>query len=116
MCVLLFPQNASKRSRHLSGCQGSSRHLIEQRLKKMKVAFIDQSHLNGRSPQSLRREQPSEPAAKNEYAVTCHGAGLRLRSGCSVRYQTAACNVLMHLYYPLLIDILLLAQRQAKGH
>jgi hypothetical protein len=53
--------------------------LIKERLKQMEVTFIHERYLHGRSPESLRSEQASEPAAENKHVVVCHAKRIHLK-------------------------------------
>jgi len=59
-------QDGTDRVRNISGGKSSRRDLIEQRLKEMMIATIDQRYLNILAAQSLRRIEPTESTA-NDY-------------------------------------------------
>lgn len=64
--ILLSAQDGTDGVRNISGGKGSRRDLIEQRLKEMMIATIDQRYLNILAAQSLRRIEPTESTA-NDY-------------------------------------------------
>ena len=64
--IFLLAQNAAQWSRNFSGRKRTSRHLVQQRLKKMKIPAVNQRDFDGRALQLLRRCQSPKPAAEND--------------------------------------------------
>src|ERR1700716_3991284 len=59
-------QHAAQRRCNFSGRERTSGHLVQQRLKKMKIAPVNQRDFDGRALQLLRGSQSAKSAAEND--------------------------------------------------
>jgi len=50
--------------------QDPGRHLVEQRLEHMVIGAVDEGDVHRRGSKELRSEQPTEPTANHDDAVT----------------------------------------------
>ena len=64
-------QNAAQRGGDLAWGKRPGRHLVEERLKQMKIAAIDQGHVHGSAFEFLRGIQAGESTAQNQDAMPC---------------------------------------------
>jgi len=62
-------KNAAQRRRDLAGRERAGRHLVDERLKKVEVAPVDQGDVDGRVAQLSDGLQPAESAADDDDAV-----------------------------------------------
>jgi hypothetical protein len=58
--VLLGAQDTAGRRGNVGGRESGSRHLVEQRVKKMIIVLVDNDNLEGRTPQRFGRGKPSK--------------------------------------------------------
>ena len=62
-------ENRPQRYGNVRRRESSRRHLVEQRLEQMKVAAIEQSHIDGHSLQPTRAIQSAKPAANDDHSM-----------------------------------------------
>src|SRR5208282_3212609 len=65
LCVSLLLEDVSQRRGDVRGRKSARGDLIEQRLKQMVVAAIDQRHVHRRALEAKRGAQPAEAAAQD---------------------------------------------------
>src|SRR5262245_60121792 len=66
---LLPAQDGPQGASDVGGRQGTRRHLIKQRLKEVKIAAVEQGHLNRGLAQRLSGVQAAEAAADDDDAM-----------------------------------------------
>jgi hypothetical protein len=74
--VALLVQDVAQRRGDLARRQGTGRHLVEERLKEVKVAPVDQRDLHRRTPQRLCRIKSAETAPDDDHPG-CRGRHAR---------------------------------------
>jgi hypothetical protein len=62
-------KEAAKRGRDLARGEDAGRDLVEERLKEVVVGAIDESDVDRVPAEGLRRPQPAEAAADDDYTV-----------------------------------------------
>ena len=68
--VLLAAQHGAQRRGDLAGGQRAGRALVQQRLKQVVIAAVDQRHVDGRGLQSPNREEAAEATADDDDSVS----------------------------------------------
>ena len=84
-------QDAANRRADIAGRQRAGRDLIQKRLEEVKVAAVDDRHVDGRVPEFARGVQPAESASENDDAV-CDDFRIAKR-GVRCRPEAAACSL-----------------------
>ena len=67
--VPIATHDAANRCRNIRRGQTRGCHLVKQRLEEMKIAPVNQRHIDGRGTQSLGSVQAAEPATHDHHAM-----------------------------------------------
>lgn len=70
--VLSVAENSTERGRDFSGRQRAGCDLVEERLKQMKIAPVDEGDIDQRALQSLGGVEAAEAASEDQYTVLWH--------------------------------------------
>ena len=72
--VPLAPQNASQGSRNVCRREAAGRDLVEQRLKKMEIAAIDQGDVDGSTMKRPSHFQTAESSSHDDNTMGLYGS------------------------------------------